>query len=394
MSNKSVGGGGLRILHIEDSPQDVEIVRERLLTAGFALQIDWASNEEQSTAFLREGGYDLVLADYRLPGFSAPAALRLVQSLCPGVPFICVSGAIGDENAVELLKQGATDYVLKNRLGKLPLAIQRALDEVRERKARQLADEELERLHKTLEARVIEMVADLRRKDQMLIQQSRLAAMGEMIGNIAHQWRQPLNNVALIIQNIQMQYDSDMLTREEMDSDIHEAMEVLLQMSHKIDDLRNFFRVDKEKQGFFVSKLVGRALELVSPNLGSHKIQVEIESDDAVTATGYQNEYAQVLINIISNAREAAIERNISLPRIMIRITSENGRSVVAVRDNCGGIPDDIMPKIFDPYFTTRGPDRGTGIGLYMSKVIIEQNMAGKLTARNVDGGAEFRVEV
>jgi len=394
MNNKGVDGSTLRILHIEDSSQDVEIIRERLLTAGFALQIDWASNEEQATAFLRDGGYDLVLADYRLPGFSAQAALNLVQSLCPGVPFICVSGAIGEENAVEILKQGATDYVLKNRLDKLPLAMQRALYEVRERKARQVADEELERLHKTQEERVIEMVDDLRRKDQMLIQQSRLAAMGEMLGNIAHQWRQPLNNVALIIQNIQMQYKSGALTSEEMDNEISEAMEVLLQMSHKIDDLRNFFRVDKEKEGFFIGKVVGRALELVSPHLGSHRIQVEIESDDEVTATGYQNEYAQVVMNIISNAREAAIERNISAPRILVRITSENGRSVLYIRDNCGGIPEDILPKVFDPYFTTRGPDRGTGIGLYMSKAIIEQNMAGHLTVRNVEGGAEFRVEV
>ena len=394
MSDKDDIGKSLRVLHIEDSPHDVEIIRERLLAAGFTLQIDWASNEEQFTAFLRDGEYDLILADYRLPAFTAPAALRLMQSLCPGVPFICVSGAIGEENAVELLKQGATDYVLKNRLDKLPLAVQRALDEVRERKARQLSDEELAQLHKTLEARVNEMVADLRRKDQTLIQQSRLAAMGEMIGNIAHQWRQPLNNVALIIQNIQMQYESGTLTKEEMDKDIHDAMEVLLQMSHKIDDLRNFFRVDKERQGFFISKVVSRTLELVSPNLGSHKIKVEIDSVDEVMATGYQNEYAQVLINIISNAREAAIERNISLPRIMIRITRENGHSVLYVRDNCGGIPEDILLKVFDPYFTTRGPDRGTGIGLYMSKVIIEQNMAGHLTVRNVDGGAEFRVEV
>ena len=394
MSDKNDTRKPLRVLHIEDSPHDVEIIRERLLAAGFALQIDWASNEEQFTAFLRDGGYDLILADYRLPAFTAPAALRLVQSLCPGVPFICVSGAIGEENAVELLKQGATDYVLKNRLDKLPLAEQRALDEVRERKARQLADEELAQLHKTLEARVNEMVADLRRKDQTLIQQSRLAAMGEMIGNIAHQWRQPLNNIALIIQNIQIQYESGSLPREEMDSDIHDAMEILLQMSRKIDDLRNFFRVDKEKEGFFINKVVSRALELVTPTLGSHKIKVEIESDDEVTAIGYQNEYAQVLFNIISNSREAALERNISTPRILIRITRENGCSVLYVRDNCGGIPEDILLKIFDPYFTTRGPDRGTGIGLYMSKMIIEQNMAGHLTARNVDGGAEFRVEV
>lgn len=271
-------------------------------------------------------------------------------------------------------------------------------DEVAERREAEKKihrlNSELEQLNNNLEARVTEVVGELRRKDQILIQQSRLAAMGEMIGNIAHQWRQPLNNVGLIIQNVQLEYDSGTLTREGMDDSISEAMKVIVQMSQTIDDFRNFFREDKEKRGFFISKAVNRALTLVSPSLGNNNIQVKIETDDEVTAIGYQNEYAQVLLNIISNSREAMIERNVPDPCIFIRITRENDRSVLYIRDNCGGIPDDILPKIFDPYFTTRGPDRGTGIGLYMAKVIIEQNMDGRLTARNVDGGAELRIEV
>jgi sigma-B regulation protein RsbU (phosphoserine phosphatase) len=133
----------LRILHLEDSPHDAEIIRERLIDAGFSMQIDVASNELEFTSFLRRGGFDLVLADYMLPGFDAPAALLLAKSLCPGIPFVTVSGAVGEEKAVELLKQGATDYVLKNRLDKLPLAIERALDEIREHKARKRAEEAL-----------------------------------------------------------------------------------------------------------------------------------------------------------------------------------------------------------------------------------------------------------
>jgi sigma-B regulation protein RsbU (phosphoserine phosphatase) len=124
----------LRILHVEDSPMDAEIIRERLIDAGFSLQMDWAANKREFTTFLQRGGYDLILADYRLPAFDGAAALRMTKSFCPGVPFICVSGAIGEEKAVELLKQGATDYVLKDRLYRLPLAVQRALDEVREQK--------------------------------------------------------------------------------------------------------------------------------------------------------------------------------------------------------------------------------------------------------------------
>lgn len=264
-------------------------------------------------------------------------------------------------------------------------------DEVAER---EVAQTNLEELNHSLEERINLAVADLRHKDQALIQQSRLAAMGEMVNNIAHQWRQPLNNIGLIIQNIQFSYITGTITHEEMEQEIGKAMDIIMHMSRTIDDFRNFFREDKQKADFPVAKTVRRALEFVTSALSNRNFKVEIDEDDNVIAIGYQNEYAQVLLNIFSNVREACIERDIDAPRMFIRITTENARSVVYIRDNCGGIADNIMPKIFDPYFTTRAPDKGSGIGLYMSKVIIEQNMNGSLTASNTEDGAEFRIEV
>jgi diguanylate cyclase (GGDEF)-like protein/PAS domain S-box-containing protein len=152
MNNEKDAERALRILHLEDSAPDAELIRERLFDAGYSLRIDWAANEQEFTSFLQLGGYDLILADYLLPGFDAPAALLLAKTLSPDTPFIVVSGAIGEEKAVELLKQGATDYVLKNRLDKLHLAMERALDEVRERNARRLAEEKLLRLNRELRA--------------------------------------------------------------------------------------------------------------------------------------------------------------------------------------------------------------------------------------------------
>ncbi len=143
MNDEKDANRPLRILHIEDSPRDAEIIRERLIDAGFFLQMDLATNEQEFTTFLQRGGYDIILADYRFPAFDGTAALQLTKSLCPGIPFVCVSGAIGEEKAVELLKQGATDYVLKDRLYRLPLVMQRVLDEVREYKSRQLAEQAL-----------------------------------------------------------------------------------------------------------------------------------------------------------------------------------------------------------------------------------------------------------
>ncbi|MBP1609767.1 MAG: sensor histidine kinase, partial [Acidobacteria bacterium] len=252
----------------------------------------------------------------------------------------------------------------------------------------------LEQLNKTLEVRISQAVDEMRRKDQAMIQQNSLAAMGEMIRNIAHQWRQPLNVVSMIIQSVQLKYESGTLTTEEMNSDVQGVMETILQMSQTIDDFRNFFQPNKVKRRFLISEAVNRAISLVSASLDSHNINVEIKTDDDVTVVGYQNEYSQVLLNILSNSCEACIEQSVADPRIFIRIAQENERSVLYIRDNCGGIPDDVILKIFDPYFTTRSPDKGTGIGLYMSKMIIEQNMGGHLTASNVAGGAEFRIEV
>jgi len=410
----------MKILIVDDSTEDRTILRHYL--AKFASVIMEAANGAEGFKTALSERPDLIISDALMPkvdGFEFLREVRLSSEL-RNTPFVFYSAVYGGTKDEELaMSLGADAFMakpleaeefqnqLKSLLDGMGRTKKRIVNELlveEEKYLRQYSQtvatkleekvRELELLHKSLEARVVEMVAEQRRKDQILIQQSRLAAMGEMIGNIAHQWRNPLNNVALIVQSVQMEFDSGTLTREEMGSNIQEVMEVLLHMSQTIDDFRNFFRQDKEKQEFAIITAVDSALKLVSATLKSHNIQVEIEADDNVTATGFQNEYAQVLINLISNSREAFTEQQSAAPHIFIRITRENGHSVLYIRDNAGGIPDEVMPKIFDPYFTTRGPDRGTGIGLYMSKMIIEQNMAGHLTARNVDGGAEFRIEV
>lgn len=254
--------------------------------------------------------------------------------------------------------------------------------------------QQLEKINCSLEQRINQAVAELRRKDVMLIQQNRLAAMGEMISNIAHQWRQPLNNIGLIVQNLPLSLESGELNALELDKEVACAMEIILHMSRTIDDFRNFFRQDKEKQGFAVNQVVDRSLKLVATTLTYDNIRVDVAREKDITATGYQNEYAQVLLNILANAREVLTERGVPEPRISIHLASVNGRSVVTIRDNGGGIADDVLPRIFDPYFTTKEPGKGTGIGLYMSKVIMEQHMDGRLSARNIDGGAEFVIEL
>jgi C4-dicarboxylate-specific signal transduction histidine kinase len=172
------------------------------------------------------------------------------------------------------------------------------------------------------------------------------------------------------------------------------AMDTILFMSRTIDDFRNFFRDDKQKSIISVNNLLKRTLALVSASFQHLNISMDIEMHDTVTAFGYPNEYSQVILNILSNAKDVLTERMVPAPRIRIRAFSQEGRSVVTVWDNGGGIDEEILTRIFDPYFSTKEVGKGTGIGLYMSKVIIEQNMDGVLSARNIDGGAEFRIEL
>jgi len=238
--------------------------------------------------------------------------------------------------------------------------------------------------------RVHDETAKSREKDLLLIQQSRLAAMGEMIGNIAHQWRQPLNSIGLLFANIKDAYDFDDLSEEYLEECTQNGMRLTQQMSTTIDDFRNFFRPDREAAPFSLLNAVHNALELVEASFKNHEIAIELKASGDAEVQGFANEYAQVLLNLLGNARDAIIEHHVKPGRVGIEVRRDGENGYVVVRDNGGGIAEEVLGKIFDPYFTTR--EKGTGIGLYMSKMIIESNMNGHIEVRNIEGGAEFTI--
>jgi PAS domain S-box-containing protein len=261
-------------------------------------------------------------------------------------------------------------------------------EELREQK------QQLEELNATLEIRVQEGVAENREKDIMLIQQNRQAALGEMLDHIAHQWKQPLTSISLIIQDLGETASDGELTDDLVEETISKTMALLDHMAQTIDIFRGFYRPDKEKKVFNIKDSIDQAIAFIAPTLRFHSMAIELDVDPGLTAFGYPKEYAQVLLNILANAREALKARETEKPRIIIRAFAEDTKTVVTIADNAGGIPEAIMDKIFDFYFTTNESRGGTGIGLYMSKNIIEKNMGGTLSAVNMDGGAQFRIEI
>jgi signal transduction histidine kinase len=255
-------------------------------------------------------------------------------------------------------------------------------------------EQQLKQFNKSLENRIAQTVDEIRHKDQMLIIQERRAVMGEMINNIAHQWRQPLNVLGLNLQDLPLAYDSPEFSREYLKAGIDNAMQLIGHMSQTIDDFRNFFRSDKESTTFSVNDVIRRTLSLIEKNFQDQHIKIAFQSGGDCFVFGYPNEYSQALLNIIVNARDALVDHRTEDARILIQSFAEGDKTVVTITDNAGGIADDIIDRLFEPYFTTKGPDKGTGIGLFMSMSIIEKNMGGSLTVRNTGNGAEFRIEV
>lgn len=312
--------------------------------------------------------------------------------------------AVADHVAIAIERMQAAHALYKShneleqrvveRTHELASSINQLKDETNERVRAQEMRLEAEQTLREETLQRLQAVEALRRQEHIMIQQNRQAAMGEMIGNIAHQWRQPLNTLGLLTQRLGLFYGSPSFTKELLETSVAKSMEIINYMSRTIDDFRTFFATDREKTDFRVDETVTRVLSLVEASFKDRRIRLERDEEENVVITGYPNEYAQVLLNILINAKDAMNERNIEYPWLKIAVRRENGASLVTIADNAGGISEDIVHKIFDPYFTTKGPQQGTGIGLFMAKSIIETNMGGRLSVRNTGAGAEFRIEV
>jgi hypothetical protein len=197
----------------------------------------------------------------------------------------------------------------------------------------------------------------------------------------------------MMIQSLSLFYNMGDFSKEFLDKTTKDAMKQINHMSQTIDDFRIFFKPDKEKTDFCVNKAIQQTITLIEDIFNQYNIKLVTQFDSEALIKGYPNEFSQAILNIIQNACDVLVERKVEDARVMITSSIENGRVVVTITDNGGGIPDEIIGQIFEPYFSTKGL-QGTGIGLYMSKSIIEKNMGGSITVRNNAEGAEFRIEV
>ncbi|MFX4230392.1 ATP-binding protein [Aliarcobacter butzleri] len=251
------------------------------------------------------------------------------------------------------------------------------------------------KLNTELEEKVIVETSKQKEQEQLLIQQTRLAAMGEMIGNIAHQWRQPLNALGLILQNLKFSYEIGELDEKMIDKSVKKATLLTENMSKTIDDFRNFFRPNKAKENFKINEGITKAVELIESTFEHNNIKLEKDFvSSEIEFFGFANEFSQVILNLLTNAKDAVLENKIENPLIIIQTKIDDEYIYISIKDNGLGIKDEIINKIFEPYFTTKDEGKGTGIGLYMSKIIIENNMNGKIEVKNEQNGANVIIKL
>ena len=240
----------------------------------------------------------------------------------------------------------------------------------------------------------IELARQIQEKDRFLFQQSRFAAMGEMIGNIAHQWRQPLNELGITVYQMKKYFLADKGKDEFLESYNH-SKNVIKKMSSTIDDFRNFFNPNKDRENFLVKNSIDEMLRLMQGTLQRHNIHVEVKYGKSVNIHGYLNEFTQVMLNLINNSKDAYNQRKIKNREIKITVNKDDKENVLIIySDNAKGIDEDIIGKIFDPYFTTKHSSQGTGLGLYLSEMIVKKSMNGNIKVYNNRDGATFEIAI
>jgi signal transduction histidine kinase len=255
-----------------------------------------------------------------------------------------------------------------------------------------VSSQELQDLNQKLELRVKEEVKKSRDKDSILIHNSKLAQMGEMMSLIAHQWRQPLSAISAASTGLQVKIELDKYDEKLFLNSLGMIEEYVYHLSNTIDDFADFFKPSKRKEDTTLEKLCDKALFILSSSFTKNSIEVTTNYQKDVSLSTFSNEVIQVLINLLKNAETILLKRDIKEPHIEIKSYEKDSKNYIEISDNAGGIDDTIIDKIFDSYFTTKEQESSTGLGLYMSKFIIEDSCKGSLVVENINEGAKFTI--
>ncbi len=367
-----------KILIIDDVDFNIYAL-ETILFKNKKLDVCGVSGGFEALGYLDKHHIDLILCNVQMPqmdGFEFVATIRLRKKTAD-IPVIFITAhSKSQEFFQRAYSLDAIDYLVK------PIDEQELNHKINSFHVFTIREREKNK-------EILQLTIDKAKAEEALYRSEKFATMGRMLGVIAHQWRQPLNVVNGVISNIEDAYDYNELNKEYLHDIVLKAQKNLNYMSETIDDFRNFFKPNKEKNAFDIKKSVEEIVFMQSNELEHNKIDLEV-SGETFTFVGVKSELQQVLLNCITNSKDNFIEKKIINPKIEIKITDKK----IFIQDNGSGVDEKLIERIFEPYFTTKDEDKGTGIGLYISKLIIENSLDGKLIGHNENNGFEIIIDL
>lgn len=384
----------MNLLVIDDDEAYLNIVQRAINNAFPQIDIKTLDCGLKGLDYCQNNDVDLILLDVHMPQTSGIEVAKLLQHTqkTKNIPIVFVTATSFKDFAKEGFALGSVDYISK------PIEINLLINRVGLYLTIIEQNKQLQSANKNLKNRVIKEQDKNKLQEEMLIHQSKTSVMGEMIGAIAHQWRQPLNIIATAMINLETRAELDMLDLDEIKR-INNKVNITLQgLSKTIDDFRNFFLSSQEKEQVDLAKVVLDTIELVNTQFSAHGIEIvfEYNKEDQYIIDGYFNELRQVVLNIFANAKDAiennCIEKNYIDGKILITLKKDDKNLKISICDNGGGIDKKNISKVFNPYFSTKFASQGTGIGLYLTKSIVERFHDGKIDVSNKNDGACFDI--
>lgn len=374
----------LSLLYVEDNEQARIETLETLNI--FFEKITFGVDGQDALEKFEAGNFDLIITDINMPNLNGLEMIKEIRNLNKNIPIIIVSAHDETSYLTNTIKFGIEAYLLK------PFPIDDLIAIFHKVTKHISMQQELNEYKQFLEQKVKDQVEELNRQNIFMAHQARLASMGEMINNIAHQWRQPLNRINSCVAVLSSIPNPNSDESQMIESKIKSIEQNTKYMSDTIEDFANFFHPDKEQTTFTLQDTVQKALELIHSR--TDKITLHIHSDEEVWVSSFEKEYQQVILSILHNAIDNFEEKATRNPTINIIMKANNRTPYLCIQDNGGGIDNEDINRIFEPYFTTKFSAEGTGLGLYMAKMIIESSMGGVLKVANKDNGACFTIEV
>jgi signal transduction histidine kinase len=360
----------LNVLYVEDN-NDISEKLSKILKRIVANLLH-AKTAEQGLHMFENGKdyFDIVITDINLPKMNGLDMIKEIKKMAN--PQVIIITAYSDKNVfIDAINSGVDKYILK------PI--------------------NLKQLYKALMDcnSIVELKKRVRKQNQMLLSQSRQAAMGEMISMIAHQWRQPISTVSMLVSNILLEIELGDLSEDRAKNSLNQINEQIQYLSSTISDFKNFFKPNQSKAQVKLSEIMSDTLKIIRKSIENSNIVIEESYLNDFEFKTYKNQVVQVLLVILKNAQDVLLDNSIEKPRIFITSGSlENNKIYISIEDNAGGIKLENPDVIFEPYFSTKNEKNGTGLGLYMCKMIVERHLNGEIFVENIENGAKFVIEI